>query len=332
MSFDVETLYGRRADERWNRMAVGDILERMTWSDPDKVAIIAAPDAVADPRYARISYRQANQTANQLANALLSWGLDRGDRVAMLCENSGEAYLTKIAIAKAGLVAVPVNTMMADDMVADVLDRVGARTAVVDADLWPAREPIFAAAGIRPMAVIRGREPGPAGVPEFGDVVAASPAGEPDVRIHGDDIWEILLTSGTTSMPKAVMISHTYSYTAAMSHALSYSRSLPVESDLRICSFLPVIYHIGDRAYVLSAFFLVRRQCGAGAQADGGGGRRRGHPREGDHHLGRVAAVPWRPGPGGGRAPGHLRPERRRGHHLRLDHGRPLQGRHQVRR
>jgi acyl-CoA synthetase (AMP-forming)/AMP-acid ligase II len=273
MSFDVESLHGRRADERWNRMAVGDILERMTWSDPDKVAIVAAPDAVADPRYARITYRQANQSADRMANALLAGGLDRGDRVAMLCENSGEAYLTKMAIAKAGLVAVPVNTMMADDMVANVLDRVQARAAIVDADLWAGREGIFTAAGVRPVAVIRGQRPGPEGVPEFHDVVAAAPGGEPEVRIHGDDIWEILLTSGTTSMPKAVMISHTYSYTAAMTHALSYSRSLPVESDLRICSFLPVIYHIGDHAYVLSAFLsggsvvLGRKPTGAAVAA-----------------------------------------------------------------
>lgn len=47
--FDVENLYGRRADERWNRTAVGDILERLSRSDPDKVAIIADEQAVADP-------------------------------------------------------------------------------------------------------------------------------------------------------------------------------------------------------------------------------------------------------------------------------------------
>ncbi len=55
--------------------------------------------------------------------------------MAMLCENSVEAYLTKMAIAKAGLVAVPVNTVMADDAVEHMLDHVGARIAIVDADL-----------------------------------------------------------------------------------------------------------------------------------------------------------------------------------------------------
>ena len=42
MSFDVTTLIGRRNDERWNRTAVGDILERIDPpSEPDKVALSA---------------------------------------------------------------------------------------------------------------------------------------------------------------------------------------------------------------------------------------------------------------------------------------------------
>ncbi|HZZ46572.1 MAG TPA: AMP-binding protein [Pseudonocardia sp.] len=254
MDIDVDNLYGRRNDQRWNRVAVGDIFERMAWSDPDKVALIAADDCIADPRYTRVTYSQANETANKAANALLARGLERGDRVAMLCENSSEAYLLKMAIAKAGLVALPINTMMADDMVADVLRRVEPRILVVDADLWSAREAVFASAGLAPTVSIRGTCPGPAGSVEFHDFVRDADPGEPDVSIHGDDIWEILLTSGTTSMPKAVMVSHTYSYFAAMSHALSYTRNLAHESDVRTCSFLPVIYHIGDHAHVLAAF------------------------------------------------------------------------------
>jgi acyl-CoA synthetase (AMP-forming)/AMP-acid ligase II len=251
--FDVESLHGRRNDERWNRMAVGDILERLAWSEPERTAIIAAPDAVADPRYATVTYRQANDLAVRMANHLIGLGLGRGDRVAMLTENSVEAYVTKMAVAKAGLVVVPLNSMMADDMLVHVLRLTETRVAVVDADLWAARGAVLAD-HIEPVAYLRGTAAGPAGAPEFHDAVTAASAVEPEVRIHGDDIWEILPTSGTTSMPKAVMISHTYSYSAAMTHALAYTRNLPREGDVRLATFLPVIYHIGDHAYVLAAF------------------------------------------------------------------------------
>ena len=253
-SLDVHSLHGRRNDERWNRVAVGDVLERLARSEPERTAILAAPDAVADPRYARVSFAEANRTADRMANVLLGLGLGRGERVAMLCENSVEAYLTKMAVAKAGLVVVPVNPVMADDMIDHVLRLTEVRVAVVDADLWRARGALFTGAGVAPVVVVRGGVPGPPGVPEFHDAVSAAPSTEPDVRIHGDDVWEILPTSGTTSMPKAVMISHTYSYHAATAHALSYSRGVDRESDLRICTFLPVIYHIGHHAFVLAAF------------------------------------------------------------------------------
>ena len=259
MSIDVENLYNRRADNRWDRVAVGDILERMTWSDPDKLAFVASPDAVADAQFARLSYRAADRLANRIANALLGLGLERAARVAMLCENSVEAYLCKLGIAKAGLVAVPVNTMMAPDMVEHVLRHVDARVALVDADLWQSKGAPFSAAGVRPVAAIRGLVAAPAGVPDFADFVANVSDIEPEVRIHGDDIWEILLTSGTTAMPKAVMISHTYSYMAAHSHALSYTRGIALEADLVTCSFLPVIFHIGDHANVLPALLTGGR-------------------------------------------------------------------------
>ncbi len=254
VAFDVESLHGRRADERWNRTSVGDILERVAWAEPRKHALIAAPDAIADPRYARITYADADRVANRVTNALLAAGLERSARVAMLCENSVEAFLTKIAIAKAGLVAMPVNTMMAPDVVEHMLRHVGAAAAITDARLWPTKGAPFRAAGVPLLSVIGAPEDErPAGVPAWSAWAEGSPDREPDVRIHGDDIWEILLTSGTTSMPKAVMFSHTYTYMAGMSHALSWTRGLPREGEIKVCSFLPIIYHVGDHAWLFGS-------------------------------------------------------------------------------
>jgi acyl-CoA synthetase (AMP-forming)/AMP-acid ligase II len=79
------------------------------------------------------------------------------------------------------------------------------------------------------------------------------PATEPDVEIHGDDIWQLLFTSGTTAMPKGVMLSHSYAHLAGMNFALSLSRGLRHEADLRLATFLPIIYHIGDEIFPLAA-------------------------------------------------------------------------------
>ena len=93
-----------------------------------------------------------------------------------------------------------------------------------------------------------------AGSRTFSEFVAEQPTTEPDVEIHGDDIWEILFTSGTTALPKGVMISHTTSYMAGFGFALSLTRGLKFESDLRVGTGLPMIYHVGDQPFTYSVF------------------------------------------------------------------------------
>ncbi len=244
MVLDVENFRNRRNDDRWNRVSVGDIIERVTWSDPDKVALICTNDATINPDYQRLTYRQADSIINRVANGLLALDLAPATRIAMFCDNSNEAWLTKIGIAKAGMVAAPVNVMMAPDVIVETLAHVDAQLAVVDEAHWNKLNSHISAAGIRPLMAIGGTAGGAA--PAFEEFIAAQASTEPEVRIHGDDVWEVLFTSGTTARPKAVMISHTYTYMTAYSHILTMARGLNFESDIRQATFTPMVFHIGD--------------------------------------------------------------------------------------
>lgn len=272
-SFDVTSLHHRRAVHRWDRVSVGDLLERVTWSYPDKDCIVGGPGAFASPAYQRLSYRAADELANRVANALLARGLSRGDRVLLFCENSVEAFVTKLGIAKAGLVVAPLNPQLAPDVIEHLIRLVEPRAAMVDAELWPRASAAFAATGLAPDVTI---ELGGGVVPgsrSFADFVSAAPATEPDVELHADDIWELLFTSGTTALPKAVMLSHNTTYMSGYSFALTLTRGLTIECDLKLASFLPMIYHSGDQIFPTAAFlsggtFVIGRKPVPAAIAD----------------------------------------------------------------
>jgi acyl-CoA synthetase (AMP-forming)/AMP-acid ligase II len=149
---------------------------------------------------------------------------------------------------------VPLNPNLATDVVTHLIELTEPRFAIVDAELWPGVEPAFGATGLAVGATITIGGGPVAGSVSFAELIAGQPATEPDVEIHGDDIWELLFTSGTTALPKGVMISHSSTHLAALNFALSLTRGLRHECDVVLAVFLPLIYHVTDQIFTFSAF------------------------------------------------------------------------------
>lgn len=156
-----------------------------------------------------MTLRQWNERACRLANGLLGLGLAKGDRVAVLAYNCVEWCEIYVAVAKAGLVAVPLNFRLVGPEIRFIVENAAAAALIVQDQLFGLIEEIGPDLPIpegRRIWFGAGRTP--AGVRGYEDVIAAARSGEPDVAVAPADTWTMMYTSGTTGNPKGVVRGH----------------------------------------------------------------------------------------------------------------------------
>lgn len=177
-------------------MLVGDILKNTATRYPDKVGVVCA-----NRRY---TWREINERANGLAHGLIGLGLNKQDRVAILCRNCHRYLEFYFATAKAGLVAVPLNTWYQEQELSYVINDSEPRALIIDRDyLDVARK--LKVRGIEHYIGYGRDHPYPH---DLEAMVTTSPPDEPAVSIEETDLFALSYTSGTTGNPKGAMITH----------------------------------------------------------------------------------------------------------------------------
>ncbi len=154
------------------------------------------------------TYPEANQRVNKLAHSLLSLGLEKGDKVAVLMENSIEIIELYLATAKTGLVIVPINFRLLSEEVEYIVSNSDAKAFVVDEEFTPivdAVKPNLKNIAQRNYVVVGGEREGYQSYDAF---IADAPEDEPEAVVAPEDTWILIYTSGTTGKPKGVIRSH----------------------------------------------------------------------------------------------------------------------------
>ncbi len=173
---------------RWNNL--GDLVDRSL--DLDRTAVID----LREPGNPRIStHREVDELANGVARLLTDAGLPRRAGVAILATNRMEYIATYFGIMRAGFVAVPVNTKLAQDTIDYIFEDSKIAFAFTDA---PRR-----ALAPKGVPVVDFDDAGPDGF--AGKVVHSAFA---TVAVGPEEIGQILYTSGSTGRPKGVPLTH----------------------------------------------------------------------------------------------------------------------------
>ena len=150
---------------------------------------------LGDPSPREFSYGTLDETARGVAHALAHHGLRRGERVAILAANSAEFLATYFGIMRAGFVAVPVNFKFPRATIEFILRDSGAKLVFCD----PSRR----ADCPSDIAVVCFRDEGDRG---FDDFVERGPF--ETVAPAANEPAMFLYTSGSTGIPKGVVLSH----------------------------------------------------------------------------------------------------------------------------
>ena len=205
---------------------------------PEKTLVdVVKASAAERPRHpavlfkgARLSYGELDRLSDALAAWLAARGVVKGDRVALIMPNCPQVIIAQLGVWKAGAVAVPLNPLSSEEELAHALAGTGARAAVVLSRFYhkikhlqpgTALEVVIAT-NIKEFlprllrlayTLLKERKEGDRVALAPGDVwfqavTRARPAAPPRAGPTPSDAALLMLTGGTTGVPKAALLRH----------------------------------------------------------------------------------------------------------------------------
>jgi fatty-acyl-CoA synthase len=202
--FDRDSIqFLRTRYNRITRWVIADIVRRSAYRYPDKPALVFG-DTV-------LTYAQLEEATNRVAQGLLSLGLKRFDRVAILAHNTLHHVLTWLGTAKAGGIYLAINYLLRGKDIAYCINHSEARFFIVEDALAELVDGV-----LDDMPTVSHRiwsnqgagKAAPEGWLDFDAWTEAQSPEEPAVDLYIEDPVQMTYTSGTESLPKGVVLTN----------------------------------------------------------------------------------------------------------------------------
>lgn len=200
----------------------------------------------------RYSYREFDRLINKAANGLRSAGVGYQDKVALHLNNSPEFLITWFACAKLGAVMVPSNVHHLQEEMEYVLSFSDAVAVITEEDYIPRLQPILPKLSKLKTAVIARTDEAHEEYIKFQDWLEHEDDREPDAPVKQSDVLEMIFTSGTTALPKGVLLTHA-NHLSSGQRVSKHTRLTPKD---RTIGALP-LFHVNAQSNVVLGTLTV---------------------------------------------------------------------------
>ncbi len=225
------------------------MLDQSSRRDPGKVALILDDY--------RLRYAELNGAANKIANALTAFGIEPGDKVAIMLPNTPHFPISYYGILKTGATVVPLNVLFKAGEVQYHLDDSDAKVLIAwEGFLSEAAAGFLKAESCHKLVVVQA--PGstaelPAGAVSFNQLMAEQGPVFDTMPTSPDDTAVILYTSGTTGRPKGAELSHFNMFSNALA---GVEKLLYVKSDEIGLAVLPLFHSFGQTCVMNALIYM----------------------------------------------------------------------------
>jgi fatty-acyl-CoA synthase len=184
------------------KINIGEFLTKRAYLTPDREGLVCEKT--------RRTYRELNERANRLANALKALGVGYGDRVGLLALNEPEFYDLYFGLGKIGAILVPVNYRLAGPEIQFILSDCAPKVFVLGQEYRDIVDSIRSDIPTKELIILS--DTPPEWAKSYETVLSGASPEEPEITGGDDDTLTILYTSGTTGRPKGAELTHNYYY------------------------------------------------------------------------------------------------------------------------
>jgi feruloyl-CoA synthase len=192
-----------------------------------------------------ITYAQVAQTATRAAGLLQSWGVAKGDKVAIMSFNTPAFVHAFFGAQLAGAAVVPINHKLMAPEVDYILAHSQAKVFLYDGALAPV------AAKLAYAGKTASLDSAAEGCPRFDALLADAPQARP-VPVEDQDLAEILYTSGTTGKPKGCLHTHQNVVMAGITGAMA----MKMDQHDRLLMAMPIWHSSPLNNWFMAAFYM----------------------------------------------------------------------------